>query len=367
MGGSILKWTKEKCSEEALKYITRNEFLTKSPGAYNSARNNGWLPDICAHMKRLCNIKDHWSNHTCREEALKFETRSEFHKKSGSAYIAATKLNILDEICSHMITPIRTRLWTRENCQEEAAKYNNKSDFRANSAKAYSAAQKNGWLNDICSHMIAWRKPKGFWIKENCRQEALKYASRSEFNKCSSRAYLIAKNNNWLEELCIHMIITRKPGSYLSKDQFQSEALKYNSRSEFQKNSNVAYTKACRMKWIDEISAHMNSIKKPNNYWSLDRCSEIAREFDTIKEFREKAGNIYAYAHRKKWIEQICVHMKRTRKPAVFWTKEAITEEAAKYKTRSEFNKKSPTAATQARGWGWYEEIWTETHPDENN
>lgn len=45
------------------------------------------------------------------------------------------------------------------------------------------------------------RKPKGYWTKERCQEEALKYESRSEFKKYSGSAYNIVKKNKWLDEL----------------------------------------------------------------------------------------------------------------------------------------------------------------------
>lgn len=51
IGGGNLKWTFEKCKEEALKCKTRTEFYKINNSAYNSSRNNGWLNEVCAHMK----------------------------------------------------------------------------------------------------------------------------------------------------------------------------------------------------------------------------------------------------------------------------------------------------------------------------
>lgn len=44
--------------------------------------------------------------------------------------------------------------WSKEKCQEEALKYKHKIDFKKNSKGAYSASLKNGWKDEICSHMI---------------------------------------------------------------------------------------------------------------------------------------------------------------------------------------------------------------------
>ena len=50
-------------------------------------------------------------------------------------------------------------------------------------------------------------KPRGYWTKEKCQEEALKYESRSEFYKNSISAYKSSNNNKWLDEICSHMTV----------------------------------------------------------------------------------------------------------------------------------------------------------------
>jgi len=51
------------------------------------------------------------------------------------------------------------------------------------------------------------RKPRNYWTKEKCREDALKYKSRNEFSLYSSIAYRTALNNNWLDDISVHMEI----------------------------------------------------------------------------------------------------------------------------------------------------------------
>ena len=58
---------------------------------------------------------------------------------------------------------------------------------------------------------------KRIWTKEKCKEEALKYKFRSDFNKYSGSAYHakfwkkssyvygLCRKNKWLDEICIHM------------------------------------------------------------------------------------------------------------------------------------------------------------------
>ena len=72
--------------------------------------------------------------------------------------------------------------WTKENCQKESLKYNSRFEYLKGSKGAYESSRRNGWLDDICSHMIEILKPRGYWTKENCQKESLKYKTRLEMN-----------------------------------------------------------------------------------------------------------------------------------------------------------------------------------------
>lgn len=43
-----------------------------------------------------------WTNAEVRKEAAKYKTKKEFNQACQSAYQAARKMGILDEVCSHM-------------------------------------------------------------------------------------------------------------------------------------------------------------------------------------------------------------------------------------------------------------------------
>lgn len=96
------KWTYERCADEAKKYKTRTEFQKGSSGAYNAAYKNKWLPDICGHMISSQKPHGYWSKERCAAEAKKYKYRGDFQKHSPSAYVIALRNGWLDEICKHM-------------------------------------------------------------------------------------------------------------------------------------------------------------------------------------------------------------------------------------------------------------------------
>ena len=94
--------------------------------------------------------------------------------------------------------------WTKERCWEEAKKYNTRVEFKKKANSPYLKASSKKWLDEICSHMNRLRKPNGFWTKERCRKEAIKYKSRNKFSRGSRGAYASANRNGWLDEICEH-------------------------------------------------------------------------------------------------------------------------------------------------------------------
>lgn len=130
---------------------------------------------------RKCN--GYWSKEKCKEIAVLYSSRSEFNRKDGSAYVISRKNGWLDEICNHMII-VGNRMKRCIYAIEFLDNY------------VYIGLSK--WLEDICSHMEnngRLRTKNGNWNKENCQIEALKYKTKTEFTKKCSGAYLSSSRN----------------------------------------------------------------------------------------------------------------------------------------------------------------------------
>lgn len=159
-GGSQIIWTKEECLKVALKCKTKNEFVKNFRGAHNASNINGWLSEMQSHMREVMKPKGFWTKGKCKKEALKYKTREEFRQ---------------------------------HNCS------------------AYSIAYQNGWLPGICSHMKYITRPVGFWTKEKCKKEALKYKSRTDFKKYNGGAYSASVSNKWLNEFFNFKFLVKNP------------------------------------------------------------------------------------------------------------------------------------------------------------
>ena len=140
----------------------------------------------------------------------------------------------------------------RNLCAAEAFKYETREQFRSESPEMYELARSSGWLDVVCSHMS-----QGQWeSKEACRSESLKYHTRHQFMKGNYTAYNTAKRNEWLDEICQHMPFPTKQvpsGFWNSKENCRAEALKHGSKSQFLKECKNAYNASVRHGWIDEV------------------------------------------------------------------------------------------------------------------
>ena len=96
-------------------------------------------------------------------------------------------------------------LLTSITLSKEALKYKTRKEFKINDSGAYSTAIRMKILDEICSHMIQFRKPNGYWTKEKCKDEALKFTKRVDFENGSGGAYNFATKNKWMDEICSHM------------------------------------------------------------------------------------------------------------------------------------------------------------------
>ena len=198
-------WTLERCKEDALKHQTKSEWQRKHGSGYSTARLNGWVDECCAHMIKLQKPGGFWTKERLLEDALKHQTKSEWRKINNSAYNSARNNGCFEECCSHMIQNRKPPgFWTLERCKEDALKHQNLSEWHRSSA--YNAAHKNGWLEECCAHMIQDRKPGGFWDdKERVKADALNYKKIGKWQKNSGSAYNAARRNGWLDECCAHM------------------------------------------------------------------------------------------------------------------------------------------------------------------
>jgi hypothetical protein len=243
----------------ALNFKTVSGFKEYAPKAYQIAVDAGWIDKVCKHMKKpkidkptIHKLKENILTYEyVKNEASKYKTKTDFINKSYSAYQKACKMKWLDGICIHM-TPQRAKKGlfnTLKACKEEASKYEYKKEFIKNSPTAYQNALKRGWLDKVCKKL----KKTNQWDLDSCKKEALKYTKKVDFLNKSRSAYDFALRYNIINEVCSHMDGQNKPRGYWTYENCKEEAKKYVTRTEFSKNSSRAYFKSWKKGWLNEF------------------------------------------------------------------------------------------------------------------
>lgn len=200
-----VKWTKEACLNDALKFDSRRDWIKFSASAWGAARRNGWLDECCAHMvwKRI-------SFEDCLKDAKSYSTRIDWDTHSSKYYRTAQYHGWLDECCAHMTVQHRKAL-TLPDCKASATPFNTRNEWRKACKSDYEAARRNGWLDECCAHMAPTSQQVAASITfEMCIEDAKNNSSKAIWKKESLIYYQAARRNGWFNACVAHMKNPRK-------------------------------------------------------------------------------------------------------------------------------------------------------------
>jgi len=323
LGGYTTKWTKKALQKEADKYEYRIDFYKNNTHAYSAAARKKLLDELFKNHKNNGYSNNHvkygyWNEEKIQEEANKYETRSEFREHNGSAYMTATKLKILNDIFKNHLNNGYSKdkkingYWTEDKLQEEANKYTSIIDFYKNNTNAYSAAVRNKLLDELFKNhknngYSKDKKINGYWTEDKLKEEANKYKTRLEFKNEDFQAYSASKNKKMLDKL-------------------------------FENHLNKGYSKD----------------RNINGYWTENRLQEEANKYKTINEFSIKNKKAWESARSKNILYKLFDDHKNkghleNRVKYGYWTEDKLQEEANKYKNRNDFVKNNINAYSAAK------------------
>jgi len=217
-------------------------------------------------------------------------------------------------------------------------KYKTLIEFKNDYPSEYRFLYKKNLLSKLCEDM-GWsynhKKPNGYWTKKRCMEEALKFNLKTEWKRYSCSSHIAAIKNGWYDECTAHMRTSKffnniqqklknvefsklkkikkdkKPNGYWTKERCLEEARKHSFKNLWKKNSNSSYRAAKKNGWYEECIAHMVEVKKPNGYWTKKRCMEEALKYKTRNEWRENSSSSHYSAKENGWLDECTTHMKK--------------------------------------------------------
>jgi len=349
-------WTLELCLESALKYKNRKEWEENDCSAYSATLKHKELYDKCVlHMEELKKPTNYWTFEKCKEDAVNYKTRTDWAKGNGSAHQAASENRWLNVCCSHMKEIKKEKgFYTLEYCKEEALKYDSIQKWRdSDNKKSYGAAKKYGWMSECTEHMEKKRLP---YTLEECKICALKYETQAQWVKNDYSYWYDANKYGWLEECTKHMnkVLNWTP------ELVMIEIQKYETISTFCKKCAGGYKAMLRYGLLEECCKHFKERKKPNGYWTPEKCIESAKKYKTISEWINNDATAYQNARKNGSFENCIKHMTKLEfKSKLKWTIEKCKEDALNYSSIKDWMKLGRKSYRVAQKNGWLGECIT--------
>lgn len=106
------------------------------------------------------------------------------------------------------------------------------------------------------------------------------------------------------------------------------------------------------------------NIRKPDGYWTYEKCAEEALKYFTKKEWAENENSAHNAARNNGWFEECCAHMERLTN--IPYTKEECLKSALKYETTTDWARKGKGAYSASKRNGWFDECTKHMNKNKN-
>jgi hypothetical protein len=287
-------WTKREILSTAYKCKTRKEFYIKHKKEYRIAKERKWLKEIFSNLKMgktsrqyrgiyafefsnksvyiglTNNYPKRYLGHLSSTKKIiendkkyghKFITFNKFYPPQVAGKMEALKIQeylkkgwkILNKAPPGGLGGY-SKIWTKKKLLDIAAKFNQKSQFKAAHPGAYSSALRFGLLKEVTKHMKETRKPNKYWTKTKLLKIARQYKTIGEFRKKNKAAYSACQNLKILDDIAKITPRSRQPNNFWNLNVLIKIAKKYKSKTEFIKYEKKAYQAALRLKLINDVS-----------------------------------------------------------------------------------------------------------------
>lgn len=337
------EWTKEECLMSLKEYSSLSRWRKKNWSMSVYAERRGWIPFLL--KKSGIEVIRPWTDERIRAEIKGFKTLNEWRKKSPNSYGSVMKRGIVHKFgLKNKSRPTKREIFA------ECLKYNQIQDWKYKSHQTYGEAIKLGILSQCRQKMgIKERIPQSYWNFDRCKVEALKFKSRSQWINESQGSYSAATKNGWIENVTKHMLSTTELINIKrlkwTKDKCKMSAREYTQISHWKKENPGAYSSARSNGWLKECTSHMKVIL---GYWTKERCIEDAKKYTRKGKWHKESAGAFRAALNNGWFKECTSHMHQWR------TKQDCLKDALKFKTKEEWFIQSPGFYWSAYSRGYF-------------
>lgn len=100
--------------------------------------------------------------------------------------------------------------------------------------------------------------------------------------------------------------------SYWTLERCIEEAKQFQTRDQWEKESPISYQKVIKRGWLTKCTAHIIDFKRKATIpakWTLERCIEAGKRCTTRTEFKRRFHYPYEKARLNGWLDICCAHM----------------------------------------------------------
>ncbi len=139
-----------------------------------------------------------------------------------------------------------------------------------------------------------------------------------------------------------------------TKEHCENVARSCKTMKEFWYTSRSAATKAQQEGWIDSYTWLTRERVKRNSLTESE-CRDIAKKYNTLRDFRTKEVSVYVTSVRNGWLQSF-TWLEREVGVKHYRTKDDIVKVARKFKTMKDFREQYPNECRYAWAHGWLDE-----------
>ena len=344
-------YTDEEIKSIALEYSTRGEFRKKDGGAYLAAYNRGILDDVCGHMKALRHHKGFYSKGYCHVIALQYKTRGEFQKGAPSVYNRAFNEGWLDDICSHM--KIAENNWNKRKVYvytfADGYAYVGLTDDVKRRKNEHLHKYTHKKISPVHRHYMDTGASYEY-------KELTVWLDADTAAKVEDDYIKKYKSDGW-------KMLNRKRGGDLGGNVRKVQVAKairtivsrYEYVEDFMENEPEVYEELCSSRQFSKYCSGMKHRKKQRGYWTLERAIAVIPECETVNVFQRRYSQAYKVVKKAGLLAE---HYPEKAKPKCRLSLEDCANAARLCKTKTEFHRKYSGAYKRLLREGLLDELF---------
>ena len=191
------------------------------------------------------------------------------------------------------------------------------------------------------------------WTEDKLIEEAKRFQTKSDFRKESPHAYNKILSMKLGSKAFAHMPARTGVGKW-TEDKLIEEILKYEDRNALRKGNQYVFNKAEKLGILNKLGEKYAQMRETPGYWTIDRSLKVAKQYKTRNAFRQARPRAYNVILQNNMADVAFDHMGASRNSL---TKEEVAAEALLYDTPTAFRTGSKRHYQAAQRNKWLEEI----------